>query len=67
MASELRGAALLLGAGARILSLQPDATNRIDTFITTHSMADLQTFWDVAANCSEKEQLEKMWHTIYKP
>ncbi|HEX2959306.1 MAG TPA: phosphoenolpyruvate--protein phosphotransferase [Chitinispirillaceae bacterium] len=65
MASELRGVALLLGTGARILSVQPDAINRIGAFITTHSMADLQKFWDITANCSDEDQREKEWHRIY--
>lgn len=64
MASELKGAALLIGAGMKVLSVQPDVIDKIGTFITSHKYEDFRTFFKLSLNYNESEH-DKYWQKLF--
>jgi phosphoenolpyruvate-protein kinase (PTS system EI component) len=66
MASELKGAALLMGAGARILSLQTDAIEAVGSFISARRITDFQSYWRVMSEAGEENRGDREWERILK-
>jgi phosphoenolpyruvate-protein phosphotransferase len=66
MASELKGAALLLGAGARVLSLQTDAIEEVGSFIAAHRITDFQAYWRAMAQAGGDERGAREWEKVTK-